>query len=112
MSVRVYVPTTLADLARFHRSGEIPAGTDRVVAGSEDEDGEYAALVEAAAASALLGAADRRRVVVVAETSAADGTVAMRDVVAVHCDPEPRPADADPEDDLAWFATQEIPDLI
>ena len=32
----------------------------------------------------------------------------MSDVVAVHCDVADRPADADPDDDLAWFATQEI----
>ena len=36
----------------------------------------------------------------------------LRDWVAVHCDVADRPADADPDDDLAWFATQEIPDLL
>ena len=34
------------------------------------------------------------------------------DVVAVHADPAERPADADPNEDLGWFATQEVPDLL
>jgi hypothetical protein len=51
----------------------------------------------------------RRRVVVVAETSAADGPVRWRDVVAVHVDTDD---DADADDDLAWWATQEIGDLL
>ena len=50
--------------------------------------------------------------VVVAEPAAGAEAVAIADVVAVHCDTEDRAADADPDDDLAWFATQEIPDLI
>ena len=40
-----------------------------------------------------------------------DGVVPLDRVVAVHVD-TPRTADADPDDDLAWYATQEIPDLI
>jgi hypothetical protein len=30
----------------------------------------------------------------------------------VHADVADRPADADPDEDLGWFATQEIPDLL
>ena len=36
----------------------------------------------------------------------------FREVVAVHADPEERPAGADPDEDLAWFAVQEIEDLL
>ena len=45
----------------------------------------------------------------VAETSEPTGVIAMRLVVAVHVDTED---DADPDADLAWYATQEIPDLL
>ena len=79
----------------------------------DGEESEYAALMTAADASAALlaglpdgGAAGS---CVVAETAAADGPVRWRDVVAVHVDTED---DADPDDDLAWYATQEIGDLI
>ncbi|HYH34871.1 MAG TPA: hypothetical protein VD814_06945 [Nocardioides sp.] len=112
MSARVYVAGTLAGLARWHEEGRIPEEAERVVAEADDEDSEYAALMTAAAASAALGAGDGRRVVVVAEVDAAAGPIAMSDVVAVHCDTEDRGADADPDDDLGWFATQEIPGLI
>ena len=49
-----------------------------------------------------------RRVVVVAEVADPDGEVSLRDVVAVHADPADRPAGADPDEDLGWYATQEI----
>ena len=42
-----------------------------------------------------------RRVVVVADLADPDGAVPLRDVVAVHADPDERPAGADPDDDLA-----------
>ena len=45
----------------------------------------------------------------VVETAVADQPVTWRDVVAVHVDPED---DAAEDDELAWFATQEIGDLI
>jgi hypothetical protein len=112
VSVRVYVPTTLAGLAAFHAAGEVPAGADHVEPAGDDEDSEYDALMTAAAASADLGPPDGRRVVLVAEVPEAGAAVPMRLVVSVHCDTEDRPAGADPEDDLAWFATQEVPDLI
>ena len=47
--------------------------------------------------------------VVVAEVSGLGEAVPMSRVVAVHVDTE---ADADPDTDLAWFATQEIRDLV
>ena len=44
-----------------------------------------------------------------AETPGDDGPVAWRDVVAVHVDDRD---DADPDDDLVWWATQEVGDLL
>lgn len=114
MSRRVYVPATLGVLADWHASGAVPAGVDRLVAPGDDEDSEYAALMGAADASRQLLGGAGRRVVVVAEVGDPDGTddLPWRDVVAVHADVENRPADADPDDDLAWYATQEVPELL
>jgi hypothetical protein len=109
---RRYLPTTLPRLAE-EWEGEGPRGIDPVVAADDGEETEYAALMTAADASAELvaGLPDgrRRRVVVVAETASAEGPVQWRDVVAVHVDDRD---DADPDDDLAWWATQEIGDLL
>ena len=74
----------------------------------KDSGRGYAALV-AAARAAESTAAGGRRVVVVAELADPDGAVPLRDVVAVHAD---EVAGADPEDDLGWFATQEIGALL
>ena len=109
---RVYLATTLDGLSHLHQTGAMPAGAERVVAPDADEASEYDALMTAAAVSADLGGAGLRRVVVVAEVTQADVPVAIDDVVAVHCDTHDRPADADPDDDLAWFATQEVPSLL
>ena len=114
MSGRVYLPATLALLADWHAMGQVPADVDRLVAPDEDEDSEYAALMGAADASwQLLGRAGRR-VVVVADVAdpGANGAVRWREVVAVHADDAERGPDADPDDDLAWYATQEVPDLL
>ncbi len=109
---RRYLPTTLPRLAS-EWSGDGPGTAGAVVAADDGEETEYAALMSAADASAELldGLPDgeRRRVVVVAETRAADAPVTWRDVVAVHVDDRD---DADPDDDLAWWATQEIGDLL
>lgn len=109
---RVYVPATLELLASWHAVGSIPAGTERVVAEGADEESEYDALMTAAAESAALEPPGGRRVVVAADADDTSGPIPMRQVAAVHCDVEDRPPDADPDDDLAWFATQEIPDLV
>jgi subtilisin family serine protease len=110
---RVYVPATRELLAAWHAAGGVPADAERVVAPGDDEDSEYAALMTAADASAELvaGLPDgrRRRVVVVVETDDAASPVTWRDVVAVHVDGDD---DADPDDDLAWWATQEVDDLL
>ena len=115
MSVRVYIPTTLALLADQHAAGRVLVTDPTVTAAAEDEDSEYDALMAAAAESAALLAGPGRRAVVVAELDAParlGDAVPLRRVVAVHADVEDRPADADPDEDLAWFATQEIPYLL
>ncbi len=112
MTTRLYLPATLDLLARWHAAGEIPATDDGYTAPDATEEGEYAALMAAADDSAaLVGAAPGggRRVVVVVETDVSAGPVPMSEVVAVHADPAPF---TDPEEDLAWYATQEVPDLV
>ncbi len=99
--MRRYQPTTLPDLA----SSVVP-DDDAVPAASESEDDEYAALMTAADLSAarVAGLPDgqRRRVVAVFE---AGGT----ELLAVHADTRD---DADPDDELAWYATQEVDSLL
>ena len=109
---RRYLPSTLPRLAT-EWDGPGPDASDPVVAADDGEESEYAALMTAADASAelLAGLPDgrRRRVVVVVGSATAEGPVSWRDVVAVHVDDSD---DADPDDDLAWWATQEIGDLL
>ena len=115
MTVRAYLPTTLALLAEQHANGELVVTEDVVVADGDDEESEYDALMTAAEASAALLSGPGRRVVVVAElekTPEPGWTIPLKRVVAVHADTEDRPADADPDDDLAWYATQEIAFLV
>lgn len=109
---RVYVPTTLEGLAALAADGELPAAAERYVADSDAEEAEYAALVAAAVDSAAMLEGPGRRVVVVADLADPDGAVPLRLVDAVHADPADRPVDADPEDDLGWYATQEIGALL
>lgn len=111
---RYYLPLTLASLRGIWEAGRIDAGTldDAVIAEGDDEESEYAALMSAADLSADLPDGAGRRVVVVAEASGpVDSGLPLRRVVAVHADPVARAADADPDDDLAWYATQEVSDL-
>ena len=104
--MRVYQPTTLTALAAAHASGSVQPDADAVVSDSDSEDDEYAALMTAADLSAarLAGLADglRRRVVVVLE----EGDTR---ILAVHADPVD---DADVDDDLAWYASQELDSLL
>ena len=67
-----------------------------------------AALVEAAEVSAEMSGGGRR-VVVVAEVPHEGAVAPLRDVASVHVDTQDG---ADPDDELAWFATQEIPHLL
>ncbi|HEU5036924.1 MAG TPA: hypothetical protein VFT70_07960 [Nocardioides sp.] len=113
--MRVYLPTTLALLAEQHAAGAVAVPDDLVVAEDDSEEAEYAALMTAADASTALLDGPGRRVVVVAELDKEPEPgwqVPLKRVVAVHADTEDRPADADPDEDLGWFATQEIPDLL
>ncbi|WP_181310250.1 DUF6912 family protein [Nocardioides campestrisoli] len=120
MSGRLYLPTTRAGLGRLVATGELPedelAPEGPVQAEGEDEEAEYAALMTAADLSTALAAtraeAGLRRVVLVAEPGHPAGPVRLSDVVAVHLDTEDRDEADDPDDDLAWFAPEELPHLI
>ena len=109
---RRYVPSSLPRLAEDWEA-DGPRLVDAVLAEDDGEEAEYAALMGAADASAelLAGLPDGRwrRVVVVVETASAEAPVTWRDVVAVHVDDRD---DADPDDELAWWATQEIDELL
>jgi hypothetical protein len=109
---RIYVPATAATLARWHADGQIPAAAlaEGFEAPDDTEEGEYAALMSAADASAAMLAGPGRRFVVVVDTD--DAPVDWVDVAAIHADATDRPADADPDEDLAWFGTQEISDVL
>ena len=111
--MRVWIPTTADDLAAHLAAGAVPPGPGRLTA-PEDEEAEYAALVEAAAASAALlrerGQQGARRVVLVVEPDAdPDGAVPVSRWRAVHADTA---AGAHPDDDLGWYAVQEIGPLL
>jgi hypothetical protein len=120
VSRRLYLPTTTRGLRRLAADGVLPpeevSSAGPVAAEGDDEESEYAALMTAADLSTDLGAdlgvPGGRRVVVVLEQGAPEGVpVRAGDVVAVHLDPEDRAADADPDEDLAWFAPEELPHL-
>ena len=118
--MRVYVPSTLALLARWHADGSVPATAAHAVTpalrewytSGDAEELEYAALLEAAEASLHLLATDpdapRRRVVVATEVADAAvrrgngarsavtvDNVGLDAVASVHVD------DADAADDVA-----------
>lgn len=109
---RLYVPATVTSLAQWHADGLIPADAlaEAFEAPDDTEEGEYAALMSAADAAAAMLSAPGRRVVVVVDSAYAPAD--WTDVVAVHADLADRSSDADPDEDLGWFATQEIPDLV
>ncbi len=115
---RLYVPATLHALTQLDEGLTLPVGDDVVLAPDDSEDAEYDALMTAAESSAVLagelGPGERRRVVIVAEVAAAVTSIGLADVVAVHADTDDVPPGADPDglDDLGWYATQEIPDLL
>jgi hypothetical protein len=112
VTTRVYVPATLDRLRAWIAGGLVPAAPDRLVAESDDEEAEYAALMAAADDSAALLDGPGRRVVLVAEVAEPDADIPFRLVVAVHADPVDRHSGADPDDDLAWYATQELEHLL
>ncbi len=110
--MRIYIPTTIAGLEAYVRSGSVPSTAERIVAADDTEEAEYEALSEAADAAAGLLDEPGRRVVLVADVTDEDTAVPMELVDAVHADTD----DIDPADedlpDLGWFGTQEIDDLI
>lgn len=106
---RIYVPATTEMLRRLVADGRLPAEVSRIETEDDDEESEYAGLTDAADASAELLEAPGRRVVVVAEVPDPAGPVAMAHVVAVHADASD---DWRPDDDLGWYATQEIEHLL
>lgn len=103
------MPTTIAVLRDQVRDGFL-SDLEQITAQGESEEAEYVALMWAADASAEMLHGAGRRVVVVAEIEGLGVTspTPLRNVVAWYADPEDRPADADPDEDLAWYATQEI----
>ena len=133
MSVRVYVPVTSRVLATLVAEGRLsgPLRAHAVTGAlrdgwpeADEESWEYAALMAAAADSAALWQAGDvpRRYVVAADVPAADpvpgedptlvdvaADVVWKNVAAAHVDTVD---DADEDDDLAWFATQEIRHLL
>lgn len=110
---RIYVPATIAELARWHEAAEIPTAAfqDAYEAPDETEEGEYAALMSAADASAERVGGPGRRVVLVVDSDAA-APVPFGEVLAVHADLDDRAAGADADEDLGWFGVQEIPMLL
>lgn len=110
--MRVYVPTTLAGLAASVADGEVASGDERFVAEDESEEAEYAALEAAAEGSAVLLDAPGRRFVVVADVPDPDASFPMSLVVAVHADTEAVDPRSEDLPELAWYAVQEIADLI
>lgn len=132
--MRAYVPATLPLLARWWSAGAVAAeavfavtpALREVYAGGDTEELEYAALTEAARASLELltaePAAPRRRVVLAvdvpglaAEPGAGPAAVRMAGdlafdaVAAVHIDDATAGAGGE---ELLWYATHEIPDLL
>lgn len=118
--MRSYLPVTAGDLTQLAEDQYlvVPPGATAVVPEDGDEESEYAALMTAADESTRLategGVPGLRRVVVVVEAAAAPESgarVELRDVAALHLDTADRATDSDPDDDLAWFAVQELSDL-
>ncbi|TQL69690.1 hypothetical protein FB381_3603 [Nocardioides albertanoniae] len=115
---RIYVPATLDLLADWYAAGELPSAADGYAAADDGEETEYAALMSAADDSTALLAGAGRRVVVVVDAPdkiahhLETQVVPLKLVAAVHADLADRPAGADPDEDLGWFATQEIPELV
>jgi len=132
MTVRVFIPLTTAALAVLAAERRLAAPlaahavTDALRAQwpeADQEQAEYAALMAAAAASRQqAGGVPARRVVVAADVASVSavadddptrvevpGDIPWAAIAAAHLDVE---VGADEDDDLAWFATQEIPGLV
>ncbi len=91
---RVYAPVDLEQLRALAQQQALEV--DVVTAESEDEEDEYDALLEAA---------ETGPVVVTAEVDGAAAPIRPQDVHAFHLD-------ADGSGDLAWYAPQELDQVI
>lgn len=109
---RVYLPATVGRVRDLLATGTIALDPEPFEADGDDEAAEYAALMSAADVSTTLLDGPGRRVVLVAEVGDLSAPVAVSDLVAVHADVSDRPVDSDPDEDLAWFAVQEIDTLV
>lgn len=94
MSERVYAPAGIDDLREL--AADRPVTLQVVQAASSDEEDEY---------EALLAAAELGPVVVTAEVDTAAAPIRREDVQSFHLD-------ADGSGDLAWYAPQEIDQVI
>ncbi len=132
MTTRVYVPLTSTGVAALvaerRLAGPLPAHTVTeelrlAWPEAEQDDWEFAAMLAAGEdswTSRAAGDAPRRFVLAVdaAEVTDGEGTgVTVGDVVwkriaSLHADTEDWSGEPDLDADLAWFATQEIPDLL
>lgn len=110
--MRVYVPATVAWLRDWLDAGLVPASAERYVSEVESEEQEYAALIAAAVDAQAFLPGPGRRVVVVAEVADPDANIPFSQVEAVHADAHDRPVGSDPEEDLGWFAVQELDVLL
>ena len=106
---RLYLPATVEMLRALAADQPLVEVATRIEAGGDDEDLEYAALLDAAVESAEVVGEGERRIVIVAEVAAPTYAVRRVDVVAIHADTAPG---AEADDDLCWFATQEIAELV
>lgn len=92
--MRVYLPAGLDDLVRLREGQEI--ALTAVVPASDDELDEFAALSESA---------EQGDVVIAADVDAPDAPVSLDRVASFHLD-------ADGSGDVAWYAPQELDDVI
>ncbi|HET8603057.1 MAG TPA: hypothetical protein VFM09_03955 [Marmoricola sp.] len=142
MSVRVWVPATVDELAAWWADRSVPAREGHAVTAAlreawpdgGDEEWEYAVLLAAAEHAASLLRAPGRRVVVVVDADAVEedqGTtvrltapVPWQRLAAVHADPPgttvpPAGPDTVPDvaagqdaPELCWYAVQEVPAVL
>lgn len=136
MSVRVYVPMTSSSLAELVANGRLSGPltahavtTDLQQAWPEadEESWEFAAMLAAGEDSwGARGDGDRpRRIVLAADVPAAAPTegesptevsvaadIVLKRVASVHVDTEDLIGEPDFDEDLAWFAVQEVSELL
>lgn len=92
--IRVYAPASADHLRELAQ--DQPVEIEAFTAASENEEDEY---------DALLVAAEEAVLVITAEVETADAPIRPRDVRAFHLD-------ADGSGDLAWYAPEELDQVI